>query len=96
MEKPLIDLTHFKQERISFNFPKIVGYFSLDGKRNYLNDASQMKYFSYPQNTVNFDLKIGFDTFVKKTPVENDFNNILRFILKNFPKVRDPEGDKSL
>lgn len=96
MEKTLIDLNQFRQERISFNQPKIVGYFSLDNKRNYRNDTSQLRYYSYPQNTVNFDLKKGFETYVKKTSVENDFNNILRFIVTNFSKVRDPEKKNSL
>ena len=49
----------------SYKLPKEVGAFSLNSEGSLVLDRSQLKYYT-PPSRFNFDLKVGFDSFVPK------------------------------
>lgn len=88
----------FNEEKGTFAFPKLVGYFSLDGNRSFKSDLSGMRYLKYTHNNkIDFDLNKGFSTFVNKNPfVERGekITHLLEFIVKNYDKLRQCESNK--
>lgn len=77
---------------VTFAFPKVVGYFSLNGQREYCGDLSSLKYLKL-SDTINFDLNYGIQNYIKPPtdPREEKLMHLLRFIVDNYPKVRDSE-----
>ena len=76
----------------NYRQPTEIGCFSLDAKRDFTDGSSQLRYYCSPSksdqkdvtNNLGFDLKIGYDQFIKKD--ENDeerLNDPLRWILHN-------------
>lgn len=83
----------------SYAVPKIVGYYSLDKKRNFHPDLSQLRYFVRAGRNVNFNLNHGFEHFVDKAPnFERDekVDHILKFIETHFERLASPDEEKVL
>ncbi|XP_077474803.1 decapping and exoribonuclease protein-like [Stigmatopora argus] len=76
---------HYQGETPSHNPPKEVGFFSLDSKRRFLNDSSQMRYYAEPDEHPNFDLRDGYpERYIKwDDSVDEKLDHILRWILAN-------------
>lgn len=75
----------------SISKPQIVGYFSVDKDRKYLDGAANCKYVA-PFDTkrrVNFDLNHGYENVIHKIDEAADekLDHILTFISKNLPKL---------
>lgn len=83
----------------NFPFPKTVGFYTLDRNRNFLNDMSGLKYFKEPvdMNEVDFDLNVGFESFVKKpeTAQNEGIRHVLRFILENIEALKSEFQSKT-
>lgn len=76
----------------TFAKPKIIGYFSLDNKRSYSEDATQLSYY-YPvsklNNKIHFDLHHGIENVQRKPRDRNEgIDHILRWIKSNSDKIR--------
>ncbi|XP_062388050.1 decapping and exoribonuclease protein [Sardina pilchardus] len=70
--------------------PVEIGYFSLDSKRKFWNDARQLRYYVEPEKCPNFNLRDGYhDRFVKRDDsIKEKLDHILRWILANRHKVQ--------
>ncbi|XP_076121443.1 decapping and exoribonuclease protein [Alosa pseudoharengus] len=70
--------------------PVEIGYFSLDSKRTFWNDARQLRYYVEPEKCPNFNLRDGYrDRFVKRDDsIKEKLDHILRWILANRHKVQ--------
>lgn len=82
---------------VTFSFPKIVGYYSLNGKREFAGNLSSLKYLKLSQN-VNFDLNYGIQNYIKAPmePKEEKLMHMLRFMVDNFPNICDPADPKKV
>lgn len=78
--------------QVNLAFPKVIGYFSLNGQREFVGDLSSLKYFKVPQR-INFDLNYGIQSYIKPPtdPKEEKLMHLLRFITENYPTVCEPE-----
>lgn len=65
----------------SYGQPKQIGYFCVDGNREYTPGKAYMKYYYPPPDpkSINFDLNIGYEGTIKK---EFDLNERIDFLLK--------------
>ena len=73
--------------------PEVVGYFSINGNREYLPDLSQLKYINPPINVpVKLNLNHGIDKVIRKPPSvsEENLNHLLQWILLNSSKIKAP------
>lgn len=72
--------------------PEVVGYFSLNGKREFLPDLSQLKYLQLPRsNRINFNLNDGMEKVIRKPDdIDERINNLLKWILVNYSKIQAP------
>lgn len=73
--------------------PEVVGYFSLNGKREYLPDLSQLKYLHLPQgNRINFNLNDGMEKVIRRqeSASNENINNLLKWILVSHSKIQAP------
>ena len=84
----------------NFNKREEIGHFSLKGDRSFVNDDSRLRYYHPPQNNhgLNFDLREGFDVFVKRDEeLKERLNNLLKWILSNKNVFHDAgEKDDSI
>lgn len=87
--------SNFQNKRTSitllFKIPKMIGYFSVDENRQFMPDASKLKYLKMPpMRNVYFDLNKGIEDFRHKpgsvTQEKMDF--LLRWILNNIEKLK--------
>lgn len=77
--------------------PEIIGYYSVDGKRNYLPDSSQLLYYNRPStDDVFMDLNEGIDVAIRRTVnVENErIGHLLEWIKSNHFKIKSLETGK--
>ena len=102
-----IRFTLGRVEKYDFNFPffrqpKEIGFLSLDIKRQFRNDRSQLRYYVRPCNmkNVNYDLKVGYKDMIRKDDNTKEYiNDILRWINLNSEKFslqnnrNDPTND---
>lgn len=80
---------HFDINFPFFRQPVEIGSFSLDINRKFENTRQQLKYYVNPRDpgNVNFDLRKGYDTMVRKDESNKEYiNDILRWIMKNEEK----------
>ena len=71
---------------VNFRQPLKVGEFSIDSDRRFHNDASAKKFYAFRGDpaSVSFDLKKGYETFVKRDENEKEFVDfVLRWIVEN-------------
>lgn len=76
--------------------PKIIGYFSVNGDREYCEDASNCKYLSKVSfdETVNIDLNHGMENVIRKTNDRDEkIDFLLHYISKNLPELRNKKED---
>lgn len=81
-----------------FREPAEFGHFSLDGKRDFHNNASQLRYYVPPMNTHNlsFDLRKGYDTCIlKDEEIQERLTHLLTWIKKNRQKFQLNNQSKS-
>ncbi|ELU05819.1 hypothetical protein CAPTEDRAFT_186717, partial [Capitella teleta] len=81
-----------------FRQPKEIGFFSQDSDRQFRADDSSLRYYCAPKPECdsNFDLKAGFDTFIKKDDsVKERLDDLLRWVILNREKFRPPDADKN-
>ncbi|XP_062585389.1 decapping and exoribonuclease protein-like [Saccostrea cucullata] len=82
-----------------FRQPTEIGCLSLDIKRNFHNDRSQLKCYVEPRDieSVNFDLRKGYDNFIEKDEHSEEYiNDILKWICCNRQKfLLEDEKKKS-
>lgn len=73
----------------NFKLPKIIGYFSLDKDRNFVPNASNLKYIRMPNNKrIQYDLNLGYENVQHKPDGLNEkINHLLRFIVQNKKKL---------
>lgn len=65
----------------SFSKPKLIGFFSVGAKRNYMNDYSQLKYINkIPLGKVSYDLNHNITSALKRIESEEK----LKFLLEYF------------
>ncbi|XP_015111817.1 decapping and exoribonuclease protein [Diachasma alloeum] len=81
-----------KSPNTLFNFKvaKIVGYWSLDGSRNFHHNSSQLRYWiPFNEEIVKFDLNDGFALMQRRPDSLDDekLENILRWIEGNHQKI---------
>jgi hypothetical protein len=72
-----------------FRQPSEIGHLSLDIRRNFYNDRSQLKHYIRPRdvNNVRFDLTKGYHNFIQKDENSEEYiNDILRWICCNREK----------
>lgn len=71
--------------------PHIIGYFSLNGEREYIPSAENLKYLKLPKdiNNVNFDLNHGYENVIPKPASTSDegLKHLLEFIIQNKQKL---------
>ncbi|KAL2101038.1 hypothetical protein ACEWY4_002799 [Coilia grayii] len=74
--------------------PVEIGYFSLDSKRNFWNDARQLRYYVEPERCPNFNLRDGYhDRFVKRDDgIKEKLDHILKWILANKHKLQSRDA----
>lgn len=73
--------------------PEVAGYYSLNSKREYLPDLSQLKYLQLPRNNrINFNLNDGMENVIRKPDSASgeNINNLLKWILVNHSKIQAP------
>lgn len=85
----------------TFTKPKIVGYFSVDERRNYHDTLDNLKYlyrdaFSTKDGSVDFDLNREYKNYVPKpASAQNErIDHLLEFIRKNYDSIKDIEGKR--
>ena len=94
--------SHIKSKKINFNLHPIhqysgvspyvrkpieVGHFSLDGKRSYHDDDSQLRYYVPPvSKRFRFNLREGYNTYIEK---DDDVKERLTHLLMWITKHRD-------
>lgn len=75
----------------SYKKPNIVGYFSVDGDRNYMPTGINCKYVKMPKpgTRVQFDLNEGYQRVIKKPPsaANEKLDHLLTFISQNLSKL---------
>ena len=84
----------FQQKFPYFRQPKEIGCFSHDTNRHFKNSKEQLKFYVPPPNpkSVHFDLKEGYDTFIKKDDTVKEYiDDLLRWNLAN-PGVFEVQG----
>jgi hypothetical protein len=69
----------------AYSRPNVTGYYSIDSKRNYRGDLSQLKYIRFPTNhNVEFNLDYGRTQAVKKDDsYDEKIDSLLRWMLQN-------------
>lgn len=78
--------------------PEVVGYFSINGQREYLPDLSQLKYINAPRNGrgegVELNLNHGIDKVIRKpeSASEEKINHLLQWIIYNSSQIEAPPG----
>ncbi|XP_033211027.1 decapping and exoribonuclease protein-like [Belonocnema kinseyi] len=78
--------------------PEVVGYFSINGQREYLPDLSQLKYFNAPRNSrgegVELNLNHGIDKVIRKPESASGekINHLLHWIIYNSSQIEAPPG----
>lgn len=82
--------------------PVEVGHFSLDGQREYHDDASQLRYYNPPTSpsNVHFNLREGYKSYIEKNDdVKEGLTHLLMWIAKHRDvfklKVRDETSSSS-
>lgn len=75
----------------SISKPSIIGYFSIDGNREYVSDAHNCKYYwrNWQNQVINYDLNIGAESAIHQLDVDVKIDQMLLFIINNFDKLRD-------
>ncbi|XP_043281674.1 decapping and exoribonuclease protein-like isoform X2 [Venturia canescens] len=92
----------FSQKETSIDLeskPEIVGYFSLDGNRTYLPDASNLSYYNPPKiENVCLDLNKGIEKVRRKSASadEEKIRNLLKWISLNNDKIPAPVESRSI
>jgi hypothetical protein len=80
-------VSRFNGKFPDFRRPLELGCFSLDANRAYVNNRSQLKTFSPPNdrnNGVRWDLRFGYDTFIKRDDSVNEYlDHLLEWIQTN-------------
>lgn len=64
--------------------PKIIGFFSVDGERNYIPTCDKLKYLKLPGNKkINFDLNLGYEKVIRMAESHKNekIDQLLRFIV---------------
>lgn len=75
--------------------PKMIGYFSVNEHRDFVADASQLKYLKMPRtHNVKFDLNDGIKDFRFKpdSVIREKMDFLLRFIVDNIDKCKAKNG----
>lgn len=83
----------------SFQEPKELGTFSIDGQRTFCNNASNLKFYKQPSSQIHFDLSAGHRQAIRKDYGKNEkLDSMLYWILANRYKVISsaPENNKVL
>ncbi|XP_037046888.1 decapping nuclease DXO homolog [Bradysia coprophila] len=78
-----------------FNQPQMIGYFSVNEYREFVPDASQLRYLKMPQSqNVRLDLNDGLKEFRPKpeSVKREKMDFLLRFIVNNLNRLRVNEG----
>ena len=77
-----------------FKKPQEIGHFSLKVDKSFANDASRLRYYLPPKyrDGLNFDLRKGYEIFVKRNEeIKDRLNNLLKWILSNKKVFLRPE-----
>lgn len=80
---------------LNFSVPKMIGYFSVNELREFVPDASQLRYLKMPRTSnVQFDLNNGIENFRPKpeSVKQERMDFLLSFIVKNVEKVKVKNG----
>lgn len=88
----------FNQSKTSESEPKMIGYFSVNEYREFVPDASQLRYLKMPSTLdVEFDLNIGIEQFRPKpeSVKQEKMDFLLRFIVNNVDKLKVESGYRS-
>ncbi|KAJ8872071.1 hypothetical protein PR048_025672 [Dryococelus australis] len=82
---------------LSFQGIEVLGNFSVDGKRNFQADLSQLKYVKVPPHTgnVRYDLNYRLRDVIKKSEEVEKLDNLLKWIL-NDKRVWKSAGTKQV
>lgn len=76
---------------VTFEYPKVVGYFSLNKQREYSPNLSSLKYLKcYPTDRVFMNLNVGIEEYVKPgfNPKDERLMHLLQFIIEHFGALR--------
>lgn len=91
--------SNFNNKRIAttslFDIPQMIGYFSVNENREFMPDASKLKYLKMPPyRNVYFDLNKGIEDFVPKpeSVKQEKMDFLLRFILNNVEQLKVKSG----
>lgn len=73
--------------------PKIIGYFSINEKREFVPNHSSLQYLKLPSRSkpLNFDLNIGFENVIPKPNVDEKIDVLLKYILHSLP-LKQPQN----
>lgn len=88
----------FRGELPFYRQPSEVGCFSLDHKRSFHDDKRQLRLFT-PPHDINFDLRVGYEDFVKRDEEEKEgLEHLLQWTNRHkekFEIVQSPTATKS-
>ncbi len=84
--------TRFNEKFPHFREPAEIGCFCQDAERKFQADKSQLKYYCQPRESkINFNLREGYGTFIKKDENVKEFiDDLLRWIDLNRSKFNLP------
>ncbi|CAK9831154.1 Decapping and exoribonuclease protein [Anthophora retusa] len=77
---------------------EIVGGYSVDGRRQYRNDLSQLKYYRGPQHSrkIYMDLNKDKYTRIEKLPESLKLDFVLKWILENLDRLKVDDSQNSV
>lgn len=83
------------KQYVQFDQPKMIGYFSVDASRNFVPDASQLRYLKMPcTRNLRLDLNDGIKDFCLKpdSVKQEKMDFLLHFIANNIQKLKAENG----
>lgn len=88
MEFPSTSPDLYDKEFPYFRRPKIIGDFSITGKREFCADRRKLQLLKRPSNpdSVRFDLNVGEESLIAKTTKDQSLDLLLRWIINNKSK----------
>lgn len=86
---------NYRCNSLAVDQPKMMGYFSVNEYREFVPDASQLRYLKMPSTpNVHFDLNIGIEDFRPKpeSVKREKMDFLLHFIINNIDKLKTKNG----
>lgn len=81
--------------KFNYREPFLLGSFSVDGSRKFVNDDSQLQYLVEYKggDDTHFDLNVGFEkTIFKRNDKSEKIDHLLKWVMNNKMKVRQLPG----